>query len=104
LAHVNRTHKDIDYVIWTGDVRLPRYFLFIFYFENKLINHFIHFQIPPHDVWNQTRQGQVEIIREVAKVVSKYLGRIPIYPALGNHEGAPVNRLGHQQSYSRLQS
>ena len=67
LKFINKTHKDIDYVIWTGD-------------------------IPPHDVWNQTRQGQIDLIKQVSELVNKYLGKIPIYPALGNHESAPANR------------
>lgn len=67
LQFINNTHKDIDYVIWTGD-------------------------IPPHDVWNKTKQGQIHLIKQVSKLVNKYLGKIPIYPALGNHESAPANR------------
>ncbi|XP_054157645.1 sphingomyelin phosphodiesterase-like [Oppia nitens] len=66
LKFIESTHQDIDYIIWTGD-------------------------IPPHDVWNQSRDGQLSIIKLVAKTVHKYLGNIPIYPALGNHESAPIN-------------
>ncbi len=67
LKFIKSTHKDIDYVIWTGD-------------------------IPPHDVWNQTRDGQISLIRTEGKLVHQYLGDIPIYPALGNHESVPINR------------
>ncbi|CAG2108614.1 unnamed protein product [Medioppia subpectinata] len=67
LRFIDNTHQDIDYVIWTGD-------------------------IPPHDVWNQSRDGQLSLIRLVAKTIHKYLGNIPIYPVLGNHESAPINR------------
>lgn len=67
LKFINKTHRDIDYVIWTGD-------------------------IPPHDIWDQTRDGQIRIIRSISQLINKYLGSVPIYPALGNHESAPVNR------------
>lgn len=67
LKHISLYHKDIDYVIWTGDV-------------------------PAHDVWNQTRNGQLKLIRTVASLLDKHLGHVPLLPALGNHESAPVNR------------
>lgn len=59
-------HKDIDFVIWTGDV-------------------------PAHDIWNQTREGQLRLIRNVSSLFDQYFGHLPIMPALGNHESAPVN-------------
>lgn len=59
-------HKDLDFVIWTGDV-------------------------PAHDIWNQTRDGQLDLIRTVSSLFDQYLGHVPILPALGNHESAPVN-------------
>ncbi|GIY49238.1 sphingomyelin phosphodiesterase [Caerostris darwini] len=65
LAHINKTHK-IDYVIWTGD-------------------------IPPHDIWNYTRNEVINLLHTASKLVYKYLGHVPIFPALGNHESAPVN-------------
>ncbi|XP_034650658.1 sphingomyelin phosphodiesterase isoform X1 [Drosophila subobscura] len=66
LAHIAETHKDIDYILWTGD-------------------------LPPHDVWNQTKEENLAIIKETVKqMVEKFPG-IPIFPALGNHESAPVN-------------
>lgn len=59
--------QDIDYILWTGD-------------------------LPPHDVWNQTREENLKILRDtVAQMVEMFPG-IPIFPALGNHESAPVNR------------
>ncbi|RWS11022.1 sphingomyelin phosphodiesterase-like protein, partial [Dinothrombium tinctorium] len=66
LKHITTFHKDIDYILWTGD-------------------------IPPHDIWKQTRKGQLSIINSVSTLITKYLGAIPIYPCLGNHESAPVN-------------
>ena len=59
-------HTDLDFVIWTGDV-------------------------PAHDIWNQTRAGQLSLIREVSSLFDEHLGHVPIMPALGNHESAPVN-------------
>ncbi|KAF8793227.1 sphingomyelin phosphodiesterase-like [Argiope bruennichi] len=65
LDHINKTHK-IDYVIWTGD-------------------------IPPHDIWNYTRNDVIHLLHTASKVMLKYLGHVPIFPALGNHESSPVN-------------
>ncbi|XP_023315583.1 sphingomyelin phosphodiesterase-like [Trichogramma pretiosum] len=58
--------KDIDYIIWTGD-------------------------LPPHDVWNQTREENLRILRETVKQMVGHFPGIPIFPAIGNHESAPVN-------------
>lgn len=66
LAHIAETHKDIDYILWTGD-------------------------LPPHDVWNQTKQENLEIIKETVKQMIEKFPGVPIFPALGNHESAPVN-------------
>lgn len=65
LAHINKTHK-VDYVIWTGD-------------------------IPPHDIWNNSREEAVYLLHAASNVIHKYLGHIPVFPALGNHESSPVN-------------
>lgn len=67
LSHIRNHHCDLDFVIWTGD-------------------------IPAHDIWNQTRAGQISLIRSVSSLMSKYLSHVPILPALGNHESSPVNR------------
>lgn len=66
LIQIKEQHPDIDAVLWTGD-------------------------IPAHDVWNQTESGQKELIRKVSSLLDQHLGHIPILPALGNHESAPVN-------------
>ncbi|GBL78306.1 Sphingomyelin phosphodiesterase [Araneus ventricosus] len=65
LDHINKTHK-IDYVIWTGD-------------------------IPPHDIWNYTRDDVIHLLHTASKVMFKYFSHVPIFPALGNHESSPVN-------------
>lgn len=59
--------QDIDYILWTGD-------------------------LPPHDVWNQTREENLKIIKETVKQMLEMFPKIPIFPSLGNHESAPVNR------------
>lgn len=47
--------------------------------------------LPPHDVWNQTREENLKIIRETVLQMAERFPGIPIFPALGNHESAPVN-------------
>ncbi|KAL0268955.1 UNVERIFIED_CONTAM: hypothetical protein PYX00_010720 [Menopon gallinae] len=66
LQHISATHPDIDYIIWTGD-------------------------IPPHDVWNQTREENIMILKETVQQLTQFFPGVPIFPALGNHEAAPVN-------------
>jgi len=66
LSHIAETHKDIDYILWTGD-------------------------LPPHDVWNQTKEENLAIIKDTVKQMVEMFPGIPIFPALGNHESAPVN-------------
>lgn len=57
--------QDIDYIIWTGD-------------------------IPPHDIWNQTKQGNLELLRLGVKEMMDAFPGVPIFPALGNHESVPA--------------
>ncbi|KAH1003584.1 hypothetical protein HUJ04_003485 [Dendroctonus ponderosae] len=66
LQHIQDTHPDIDYIMWTGD-------------------------LPPHDIWNQTKDENIKILKETVKQMSIMFPGIPIFPALGNHEAAPVN-------------
>ena len=66
LQHIATNHKDIDYILWTGD-------------------------LPPHDVWNQTREGNINILIETVDQIKYYFPTTPVFPALGNHESAPVN-------------
>lgn len=55
-----------DMVYWTGD-------------------------IPAHNVWHQSRQDQLRALTTVTALVKKFLGPVPVYPAVGNHESTPVN-------------
>ncbi|XP_065838310.1 sphingomyelin phosphodiesterase-like [Oscarella lobularis] len=61
-----KNNIEFDFVYWTGDV-------------------------PPHNVWNQTRYDQLHVLDVVIKLLLKYFPNKVIYPALGNHESAPVN-------------
>jgi len=66
FKHIADTHKDIDYILWTGD-------------------------IPAHDVWNQSHASNIGVLRDTVDLFLQYFPHVPIFPALGNHEGAPVN-------------
>lgn len=66
LENIAYLHPDIDYIIWTGD-------------------------LPPHDIWNQTREGNLQILKSTVEQLLDYFPYTPIFPALGNHEAAPVN-------------
>uniref|UniRef100_A0A2C9JLN6 Sphingomyelin phosphodiesterase n=1 Tax=Biomphalaria glabrata TaxID=6526 RepID=A0A2C9JLN6_BIOGL len=63
-----RTHFPIsfDYIIWTGD-------------------------LPPHNVWNQSRTDQVTTLKTIVGLFHKYFPNKPVFPSLGNHESSPVN-------------
>ncbi|CAH4031126.1 sphingomyelin phosphodiesterase isoform X2 [Pieris brassicae] len=66
LKHIADTHTDIDYILWTGD-------------------------LPPHDVWNQTKEENLKVLQETVAQMSDMFPGVPIFPALGNHESSPVN-------------
>ena len=67
LKHIADTHKDIDAIYWTGD-------------------------LPPHDVWNQTREENLANLKFSSAMMRKYFKGIPIFPTIGNHESCPVDR------------
>ena len=69
LEHLTENKNQFDWVYWTGD-------------------------LPAHNVWNQTRRQQLEILDLLSMQMQVYLGDKMIYPTLGNHESAPVNRSG----------
>lgn len=56
----------VDYVIWTGD-------------------------LVPHDVWNRSREKNLEIINYTTRVLAESLPVVRVFPAIGNHEAEPVN-------------
>lgn len=63
--HIANNEK-FDFVYWTGD-------------------------LPPHNVWNQTRNDQLLAIDFLSKLFIKYFPDKVMYPTLGNHEAAPCN-------------
>ena len=64
--HIRTRHPDLDMIYWTGD-------------------------LPPHDIWKQTRQSNLEIVRATARQLRDHFPDVPVYPALGNHESVPVD-------------
>ncbi|XP_059155897.1 sphingomyelin phosphodiesterase-like [Physella acuta] len=55
-----------DYIIWTGD-------------------------LPAHNVWNQSRSDQVELLKALVKLIQQYFPGTLVLASLGNHESSPVN-------------
>ncbi|XP_072401672.1 sphingomyelin phosphodiesterase-like [Diabrotica undecimpunctata] len=68
LNHIALEHPDIDYIIWTGD-------------------------LPPHDIWNQTKEGNLKIIQECVEQMFLFFPTTPIFPAVGNHESVPAGHI-----------
>uniref|UniRef100_A0A7M5V677 Sphingomyelin phosphodiesterase n=1 Tax=Clytia hemisphaerica TaxID=252671 RepID=A0A7M5V677_9CNID len=64
--HIALAHEDAEYIYWTGDV-------------------------PAHNVWNQSREDQIFTVKQATKLLVQYFPHKKVFPALGNHEGAPVN-------------
>lgn len=56
-----------DWMMWTGDM-------------------------PPHDIWEQTKNDQIYVLNTVYGLLYDYLFDRQIYLAVGNHESAPCNR------------
>ena len=67
LEHLAEKKDEFNWVYWTGD-------------------------LPPHNIWNQTRSDQLEVLSLISTKLKYYLGDVQIYPTLGNHESAPLNR------------
>uniref|UniRef100_A0AAR5Q9V9 Sphingomyelin phosphodiesterase n=1 Tax=Dendroctonus ponderosae TaxID=77166 RepID=A0AAR5Q9V9_DENPD len=65
LQNIAFQHPDIDYILWTGD-------------------------LPPHDIWNQTKQKNLKVIEDTIAMVVKAFPNTPIFPAVGNHESSPA--------------
>jgi len=59
-------HHSIDLIYWTGD-------------------------LPPHDIWKQSRHGNVEVVRRTARQLREHFPGVMVLPALGNHESVPVD-------------
>lgn len=63
--HIAETHPDCDYIMFTGDS-------------------------VAHDVWNQTRDGNLEILLETYVQLSAAFPGVPVFPNVGNHESNPT--------------
>ncbi|KAL3267397.1 hypothetical protein HHI36_011526 [Cryptolaemus montrouzieri] len=64
LEHISEQHPDIDFIFWTGD-------------------------LPPHDIWKQTKEYNLDIIKQTTQQMIEYFPSTPIFPAVGNHESIP---------------
>ena len=65
LKHLS-TKEKIDYIIWTGD-------------------------IPAHEVWNETKETQLNFVDYFTTTMLKYFPQTPVFCTVGNHESVPVN-------------
>lgn len=66
FQHLSSIQDQFDYVLFTGD-------------------------LPPHNVWNQSRADQLTSLQTYTDLMKKYLPTKMVFNALGNHESAPVN-------------
>ncbi|GAB6031404.1 hypothetical protein CHUAL_009181 [Chamberlinius hualienensis] len=75
LQYVSQNIK-YDYVYWTGD-------------------------IPAHDMWVQTKEGNLRVIRDTYSLVNQYFNQTgKIFPTCGNHEGNPVSSFPVPAAYN----
>jgi len=47
--------------------------------------------LPPHDIWKQSRLGQITLMQKLTDKLLLYFPNTPIYSSVGNHESAPVD-------------
>ncbi|XP_054157328.1 sphingomyelin phosphodiesterase-like [Oppia nitens] len=64
LEHMSVAHRDIDFVIWTGDNI-------------------------PHDTWNTTEAVNLKHVKYMTDLVKKAFPGKLVFPSLGNHEPHP---------------
>ncbi|BFF93100.1 sphingomyelin phosphodiesterase [Drosophila madeirensis] len=69
--HIKDNHK-IEWIYHTGDV-------------------------PPHNVWSTTRQGNIDMLTEIDGLLTEYFPETPVYSCLGNHEPHPANVFGNEE-------
>ncbi|XP_076293529.1 sphingomyelin phosphodiesterase isoform X2 [Lasioglossum baleicum] len=67
LTHINDTHRDLNYVYFTGD-------------------------IIDHGVWETSKEGNTKSLVKTYNKIHETFGEIPVYPILGNHEPNPMNQ------------
>ena len=66
FQHMSTEHKDLDFVIWTGDNI-------------------------PHDTWNTSVDGNLRHTKVMTDLVGKAFAGKQVFPSLGNHEGHPAH-------------
>jgi len=66
LSFIADNLPEIDYAIFTGDM-------------------------PPHDIWLETRETSLTADAYELSLFHKMLPNITVFPAMGNHEAVPVN-------------
>eukprot|EP01102_Stenamoeba_stenopodia_P022256 TRINITY_DN9203_c0_g1_i1.p1 TRINITY_DN9203_c0_g1~~TRINITY_DN9203_c0_g1_i1.p1 ORF type:complete len:593 (+),score=86.69 TRINITY_DN9203_c0_g1_i1:1782-3560(+) len=47
---------------------------------------------PAHDIWEQSREANLNIITIISEMFLQYFPNIPVFSAIGNHESFPVNQ------------
>lgn len=67
LQRVSQEHPDVSYWLMTGD-------------------------LPPHDIWEYTRNETVAHIKFSSWLIDHYSKEIGVFPVIGNHEAVPINR------------
>ncbi|GMT32024.1 hypothetical protein PFISCL1PPCAC_23321, partial [Pristionchus fissidentatus] len=66
LDHIAATHKDIDYVVVSGDLE-------------------------SHADWDYTRERHQEMVKNSSDTIRARLPNLPTFFAVGNHEGVPID-------------
>uniref|UniRef100_A0AC35U4T5 Sphingomyelin phosphodiesterase n=1 Tax=Rhabditophanes sp. KR3021 TaxID=114890 RepID=A0AC35U4T5_9BILA len=61
-----KTHPDIDYVMLAGDYMA-------------------------HNDWDYTKEGHLGVLKNLSAIIKNYFPTTPVFYAIGNHEGVPVN-------------
>ncbi|GMT31293.1 hypothetical protein PFISCL1PPCAC_22590, partial [Pristionchus fissidentatus] len=68
MKHIAQTHKDIDYIMITGDMEA-------------------------HDMWEYSQEKTKANIENITATLVNYFPNTPIYEAVGNHEGVPCDSM-----------
>ncbi|GMR31696.1 hypothetical protein PMAYCL1PPCAC_01891, partial [Pristionchus mayeri] len=68
MKHISETHKDLNYIVITGD------------FE-------------AHDLWDYSKEKTEANIANVTEVLVRYFPNTPIYESVGNHEAVPMDAM-----------
>ncbi|GMS83288.1 hypothetical protein PENTCL1PPCAC_5463, partial [Pristionchus entomophagus] len=68
MRHISQTHKDVDYIVITGDMEA-------------------------HDQWAYTKEKTQANLANVTQVLNNYFPNTPIYESVGNHEGVPMDAM-----------